>query len=71
MITVEITRKKPLHFQTEIRSSSPRCQQGLSFHNCGNLGGQLKTRYDDAFGVKRKGDLYHKRTTILAIAHHQ
>ena len=24
----------------------------LSFHNFGNLGGQLKTRYDDTFGKK-------------------
>ena len=35
----------------------------LSFHNFGNLGGQLKTRYDDAFGEKRKGDLYNKSHT--------
>ena len=35
----------------------------LSFHNFGNLGSQLKTRYDDTLGEKWKGDLYHKRTT--------
>ena len=34
-----------------------------SFHNFCNLGGLLKTRYDDAFGEKRKGDLYYKRIT--------
>ena len=27
-----------------------------SFHDFGNLGGQLKTRYDDTFGQKRKRD---------------
>ena len=35
----------------------------LSFHNFGNLGGQMRTMYDDAFGEKWKGDLYHKRGT--------
>ena len=29
----------------------------LSFHNFSNLGGQLKTGHDDAFGEKRKGGL--------------
>ena len=33
----------------------------LSSHNFGNLGGQLKTRYDETLGEKRKGDPYHKR----------
>ena len=36
----------------------------LSFHNFGTLSGQLKTRYDEAFGEKQKGDLYHKRNSM-------
>ena len=30
-----------------------------SSHNFSNLGGQLKTRYNDTFGENWKGDLYH------------
>ena len=37
----------------------------LSFHNFGNLGSQLKTKYDAALGKKWKSDLYHKRNTTI------
>ena len=36
----------------------------LSFCDYGNVGGQLKTRYDDVFGEKTKGDLHHKRNIL-------
>ena len=39
----------------EIASNLVQVRLGVrvpSFHNFGNLGGQLKTRYDDAFGEK-------------------
>ena len=35
----------------------------LGFHNYGKLGGQLRTRNDDAIGDQQKGDLYHKYPT--------
>ena len=56
MIAVGIAKKKKKRKIGRVRLGD----RVLSFHNFGNLGGQLKTRYDDAFGEKRKGDLYHK-----------
>ena len=39
----------------------------LSFNNFGNLRWSAETRYDDAFGEKWKGDLYHTLTIILLL----
>ena len=49
---IEIERKKQLHFQ--IWSSLPTGVKVLNFHYFGNLDGQMKTRYNNAFGEKRK-----------------
>ena len=65
IITVERAKKKK---KSSFKFGRARLGiKVLSFHNFGNLGGELKTRYDNAFGEKRKGDLYHKRFTICAI----
>ena len=53
-------RKKPIFKIGRVRLGV----KVLSFHNFGNLGGQLKTRHNDALGEKRKGDLYHKRVIV-------
>ena len=55
MIAVEIAKKVPFSNSSEFAKVS-----GNQFpYNYGNLGGHLKTRHDDAFGEKTKGDLYH------------
>ena len=78
MIAVEITKKKK---KKQKQNKTKQKQKNNNFifkfgrvrlgirvfssHNFGNLGGQMKTRYKDAFGEKCKGDLYHERNSKL------
>ena len=60
-ITIQKTNKKPLYSSPKIMASAypvfkfSRFRLGVrvpSFHNFGNLGGQLESRYDDARSEK-------------------